>query len=70
MKKPLIQRRSLKKAGKEKLHFGLFLGLLFCSIITLKPLKVTPKYPRAFKNLSECGTMKYNKFQRTVTKYN
>ncbi len=31
---------------------------------------VTPKYPRAFKNLSECGTMKYNKFQRTVTKYN
>ena len=30
---------------------------------------VTPKYPRAFKNLSECGTMKYNKFQRTVTKY-
>ena len=34
-----LQRQFPKKAGKEKLHFGLFLGLLFCSIITLKPLK-------------------------------
>ncbi len=34
-----LQRQSPKKAGKEKLHFGLFLGLFFCSIITLKPLK-------------------------------
>ena len=25
-----------KKAEKEKLHFGLFLGLFFCSIITMK----------------------------------
>ena len=31
-----LQRQSPKKAGKEKLHFGLFLGLLFCSIITSK----------------------------------
>ena len=29
-----LQRQSPKKAGKEKLHFGLFLGLFFCSIIT------------------------------------
>ena len=34
-----LQRQSPKKAGKEKLHFGLFLGLFLCSIITLKPLK-------------------------------
>ena len=38
--------------------------------ITSERNNVTSKYPRAFKNLSECGTMKYNKFQRTVTKYN
>ena len=31
-----LQRQSPKKAGKEKLHFGLFLGLFFCSIITSK----------------------------------
>ena len=29
-----LQRQSPKNAGKEKLHFGLFLGLFFCSIIT------------------------------------
>ena len=29
-----LQRQSPKKAGKEKLHFGLFLGLFLCSIIT------------------------------------
>ena len=31
-----LQRQSPKNAGKEKLHFGLFLGLFFCSIITSK----------------------------------
>ena len=36
-----LQRQSPKKAGKEKLHFGLFLGLFFCSIITL-PTGFTP----------------------------
>ena len=39
-------------------------------LLTFRAKRVTPKYPRAFKNLSECGTMKCNKFQRTVTKYN
>ena len=29
-----LQRQSPKKTGREKLHFGLLLGLLFCSIIT------------------------------------
>ena len=44
-----LQRQSPKKAGKEKLHFGLFLGLFLCSIITFpltkkETLKKTTRY--------------------------
>jgi hypothetical protein len=43
-----LQRQSPKKAGKEKLHFGLFLGLFFCSIITLNEALESYALSRAF----------------------
>ena len=57
-----LQRQSPKKAGKEKLHFGLFLGLFFCSIIT------SMRYEKdiATKNLDFIGVFRVFRGQKSL----